>query len=206
MAGSVGSAQPAYISRWNLPMTKPLPSPAELRKLLRYEAATGRLFWRQRTVDMFAAGGQDAKRACAIWNKRFAGKEAFIYTNDAGYKIGSIYNRRHRAHRVIWALVTGKWPLAEIDHINCNPSDNRIVNIREATKAQNQRNQGIRKSNSSGYKGVSWHKQTGKWRALIWMNRKRTSLGLHDTPEKAHAAYCNAAAKMHQEFANTGQS
>jgi hypothetical protein len=204
VAGSVGSAQPAYISRGNLPMKNLLPSPAELRKLLQYEAATGRLFWRHRPVNMFADGGYSAERACAAWNGRFAGKEAFMSTNDMGYKVGQIYQCKHRAHRVIWALVTGEWPVAEIDHINGNRSDNRIVNIREATKAQNNRNQGIRKTNTSGYKGVSWHKKTGRWRAVIWMNRKRTSLGLHDTPEKAHAAYCAAAARMHGEFARTG--
>jgi hypothetical protein len=87
-----------------------------------------------------------------------------------------------------------------VDHINGNGLDNRKANLRVATQAENSRNQRIARHNTSGLKGASLHRQTGKWRAQIVVGGKRYSLGLHDTPEIAHAAYAIASAKKHGEF------
>jgi hypothetical protein len=91
-----------------------------------------------------------------------------------------------------------------IDHKNGNPLDNRKENLRLCTNAQNSRNRAKSQSNKSGYKGVSWHKSDKKWQARIGLGGKVAFLGNFDSPEKAHAAYCAAAALVHGEFANYG--
>jgi len=92
----------------------------------------------------------------------------------------------------------------EIDHANGNGLDNRRENLRVATNGQNVCNQGIRRSNTAGFKGVSWYKRAGKWRASIGLAGKKRHLGLYDTAEAAHAAYCRAALELHGTFARTG--
>jgi hypothetical protein len=115
----------------------------------------------------------------------------------------SVCNKLHKAHRLVWLYVYGDWPPLGIDHINGNPSDNRICNLRLATDEQNGRNRGKNKNNITGFKGVSWHKQVGKFAAQIHHKRRKIHLGLFTTAEAAHAAYCEAAAKYHGEFSRT---
>ena len=90
------------------------------------------------------------------------------------------------------------------DHINKNSLDNRRSNLRPATYIQNGMNSGLRKNNTSGFKGVSWDKRKGKWKAAIMHNRKTKFLGYFDTPEEGHAAYCKAAVELVGEFACFG--
>ena len=87
------------------------------------------------------------------------------------------------------------------EHRNGNTLDNRSENLRFATDCQNQQNRGMTRTNRSGFKGVCWEKAKRKWAARIDVNKKRIRLGYHDTPEQAHAAYCEAARKYHGEFA-----
>lgn len=111
-----------------------------------------------------------------------------------------------RLHRVIMERMLGK-PIpsnVEIDHINGNGLDNRRGNLRLASKSQNSKNRPLYANNTSGYKGVSWAKTVKKWRAEIRVNGQGIYLGIFDTPEEAHAAYCEAAKKYHGEFANFG--
>lgn len=117
-----------------------------------------------------------------------------------GVKIGRRY---YLAHRVAWLLVHGDWPKGHLDHINGDRADNRMANLREATHAENLHNRGRNKNNTSGYKGVSLHRSTGKWDARIMVNRKQVYLGIYETQEDAHAAYTSAAAKLHGTFART---
>lgn len=111
--------------------------------------------------------------------------------------------RTIRMHRVILERQLGRTLLnAEIvDHIDGDSLNNRRANLRIATYAQNNCNRKINKNNASGFKGVSWHRNTGKWRAVIKIGGNQISLGLYSTPEDAHAAYCKAAVKYHGEFA-----
>ena len=88
----------------------------------------------------------------------------------------------------------------EVDHINGNGLDNRRLNLRLATRSQNMRNKGLSVSNTSGFKGVSWHKSESKWQARITLHRKTRYLGLYPTPEAAHAAYCEASTILHGTF------
>jgi hypothetical protein len=100
-------------------------------------------------------------------------------------------------HRVIM----GDPDCKMIDHINVNPLDNRRENLRIATNQQNQYNTNKYKSNTSGFKGVSFKKQNQKFRAQIQINDKRKHLGYFATAAAAHECYKKAAVKYHGEFA-----
>jgi hypothetical protein len=124
-----------------------------------------------------------------------------------GYRIVTINDRPHKAHRVIWVWMTGAWPECEIDHINLDKDDNRWSNLREATPSQNQINKLPARQNRTGFKEVTFIKaQPGKysrdrWRAQISEKGRRFFLGHFDTPEEAHAAYATAAKRRFGEFA-----
>jgi len=91
----------------------------------------------------------------------------------------------------------------DVDHINGDGLDNRRSNLRVATRSENLRNKGPQRSNTSGFKGVSWAKRARKWESQIRVDGKRRHLGYHPTPEAAHAAYCRAARELHGDFART---
>jgi len=186
-------------------MTKDLPPPELLRKLLRYEPETGKLFWRERTPEMFTATEKrSAEHKCSNWNSRWSEKEALTADNGSGYLCGNIFGRLYRAHRVIWAMQTGACPVHHIDHVDGNPSNNRMENLREATHGENSYNRGRQNNNTSGYKGVSWSATNKKWRAQIVKNGKRRHLGYFLCQEKAHQAYCVASKELHGVYSNTG--
>jgi hypothetical protein len=92
-------------------------------------------------------------------------------------------------------------PGNRVDHRSVNSLDNRRTNLREATHGQNMCNSGKRQNNTSGYKGVTWSKKHRKWVAQIGKDRTHHYLGLFDDPEVAHQAYCEAAKRLHGEFA-----
>lgn len=116
-----------------------------------------------------------------------------------GYRTIAVDREVNLAHRLAWLLVYGEWPDGDLDHINGERDDNRIVNLRLATRAQNNMNARRPCSNTSGYKGASFCR--GKWDARIGIDGKDVYLGSFDTPEEAHAAYANAASKVFGEFA-----
>lgn len=100
-------------------------------------------------------------------------------------------------HRVITECDSFKM----VDHINGNGLDNRKDNLRTCTNAENSKNQLVRKNNTSGYKGVHWHKHRGKYNARIYVDGTRKSLGYFDSKELAAKAYNNAAIKHYGGFA-----
>jgi len=108
-------------------------------------------------------------------------------------------------HRIILERVLGRTLTRkeQVDHINGDTLDNRRENLRLATHAQNQQNRKVRSDSKSGYKGVWYRSDTGKWCAEIKANRKRYCLGSFGTPEDAYKAYCDAAKELHGEFART---
>ncbi len=124
------------------------------------------------------------------------------YVMKSGYRLLSVKKKRLYAHRVIWCMMTGIWPSVEIDHINQNKSDNRWSNLRLATRQQNARHQNITAKNTSGFKGVSFHKRTNTWRADIFVDGRQVSLGHFNKPEVAADAYRAAALQNFGAFAS----
>ena len=172
---------------------KLLPSSDYVRQLLDYDPESGLFVWRPRPRDMFSG-----LRAYAAWTSKYAGKYAGCTQQD-GYRIINIRSSLYLAHRLAWLLVYGEPVPVELDHIDRNGLNNRITNLREATRAQNIANSGARKNNKTGIRGV--HRWQGKYRARIEINRKSVSLGMFDTAEEAGMAYRKAAAIAHGEFA-----
>jgi HNH endonuclease/AP2 domain len=153
-----------------------------LREILDYHPESGIFYWR--------IARRNGTRAGNIAGAKKAG----------GYIKISIDGRQHLAHRLAWLYVHGRWPAALIDHINGNPADNRIANLREASRSQNQANSGLRLGNRSGLKGIS-RKPYGTWSAQIFYQGTKHYLGTFATPEEAHAAYREAARRLFGEFA-----
>jgi hypothetical protein len=177
-------------------MSEALPTAETLRKLLRYEPENGRLFWKARSPEMFLR-----LQDCKGWNVKFAGQEAFTTLNDSGYCRGNVLGQDLRAHRVIWAMMTGTWPQGQLDHINGVRADNRWANLREATCSQNLRNRASRPGASSRYLGVSKRQGERKWRANIVICGRQTHLGFFVEEEEAARAYDASARKVHGDFA-----
>ena len=121
-----------------------------------------------------------------------------------GYLSITINKKRYMAHRLAWLYVYGEHPAMDIDHENGIKTDNRIVNLRLANRKENVRNQKIKASNTSGFKGVYYKKDKGKWCARIRTDKGRIHLGHFMTAESAYAAYIAACDKYHGEFSNHG--
>jgi hypothetical protein len=105
-------------------------------------------------------------------------------------------------HRAIVGLAFGD--VRKVDHIDGNKLNNARANLRVCSNAENSRNCKTPRSNTSGFKGVTWDKEKGKWLAQIKFQNKNNYLGRFDSPEEAYAAYCEAARRLHGNFANFG--
>lgn len=133
------------------------------------------------------------------------GGSAAVFHRAGGTKNGgeylsiSISGKRYYAHRLAFYCMTGQWPKKHVDHINGDKMDNRWCNLREANMAQNKANEGLRSTNTSGWKGVSWNKGAQKWRSYIGATGEH--LGLFDCPVAAHLAYVVEADKRYGKFA-----
>lgn len=121
--------------------------------------------------------------------------------NSAGYPRVFIDGRSYLMHRLAFLYMTGRWPAEELDHRDGDPSNYRWANLREATRAQNCQNMRRSKKNKSGLKGASFNRQHGTWVGSIAADGTQIMLGRFDTAEAAHAAYCEAARRLHGEFA-----
>lgn len=119
-----------------------------------------------------------------------------------GYIYLSVDGKRVLAHRAAWFMVHGEIPEFDIDHIDGDRTNNRIANLRKATRAENMQNERKARANnlSSGLLGVSFSKAAGRWMAGIRIAGRRKYLGLFDTPELAHQAYLNAKRANHPFF------
>ena len=117
--------------------------------------------------------------------------------HPAGYLHIQINGAKFLSHRLAWLYMIGAFPPDQIDHINRNKKDNRFVNLRAATHSENMHNQPKPKNNTSGFKGVAYHKQHKKWHASIRINNVLKHLGDFFTPEEAGAAYLAAQRIYH---------
>lgn len=139
---------------------------AFLRSVLEYR--DGRLFWTAR-ID---------RRG-----RTSPGKQAGSFHKSTGYMTVSVGRRNWGIHRVVWLLHHDSLP-DQIDHINGDPTDNRIENLRIASVGDNARNRRGRR-NSSGHIGVCWNKAISKWQAQIKFKGRSLYLGLFERLEDA---------------------
>ena len=128
-------------------------------------------------------------------DKVVVGSEAGCVTKKGRCFIG-LDGKNYRTHRLIYLFHHGYLP-DTIDHIDGDPSNNRIENLREATIRENGCNRTKQQNNTSGYKGVYLHKATKKWVAYCSGN----SLGYYDTPEDADIVVKEFRKKLHGQFA-----
>jgi hypothetical protein len=157
------------------------------------------LRWKVRPKEHFTT-----VRGFKIFNTRDAGQCAGFFNK---YRCGQIRlsvkinQRSYPAHRVIYALATGRDPFPlEVDHKDRNPQNNHPENLRVATRSENASNKNIQLNNTSGRRGVTWCKRTSKWMAQIGKDKKTLFLGRFDSIEEAAAARLSAEKKIHGRF------
>jgi len=135
------------------------------------------------------------------WHKWCARKDRNTFYAQASVRRADGTLTKVQMHRLLLGMTD---PKIQCDHLDGDGLNNRRANLRTCTHTQNMWNTRIRADNTSGRKGVSWHKQHGIWRAQIQVSGRPKHLGYFPTPEAAYAAYCAAAAELHGEFANFG--
>lgn len=169
----------------NLSARKPLTQEA-LKAILHYDPETGAFTW---LVD------QGRAKRGSITGVRPASRD------DGRPAIIKIHGKLYRAHRLAFLYMTGRWPAELVDHIDCDPSNNRWDNLREANKSQNAANSRQRTGVKSKRKGAFFHKRTRKWRSQIGINGKQIFIGTFNSEESAWAAYCTKARELFGKFA-----
>lgn len=114
-----------------------------------------------------------------------------------GYRRIKIDGKNYSAHRLAWLYVHGVWPAKCVDHINRQPADNRIENLRCVDWRENAQNLSLAKNNSSGFRGVYFETKTKRWKVQLRANRKNYFLGRYENLADAANAYAQAATKYH---------
>lgn len=142
-----------------------------LREVLRYHPETGQFTWLKRTSNRVRVGDR-------------AGR-----VDANGYRGIRIDGELFYAHRLAVFYVTGGWPESQVDHDNRHRDDNRWANLVCATQSENMQNQGLASTNTSGYRGVCFHRAAGKWSAERCVDGVKNYLGLFPTAEAARDAW-----------------
>lgn len=158
--------------------SKPAPTVELLRELFNYDPETGKLTWRisrtHKTYPGMAAGNKEKSGRTRV---RVGYRQVFV-------------------HRIAWALYHGVWPEQIIDHINGDPSDNRICNLRDVSRQVNQQNfRKPNKNNKTGFLGVS--AVQGHFYAKVHTSGVNYFIGSFKTPEQASEAYLEAKRQLH---------
>jgi hypothetical protein len=130
-----------------------------------------------------------------------------FFVGKSGHLHISVKRKTLYVHRIMWTIYHGDIPdKTEIDHINGDPSDNRIENLRLATRCENNQNTKRRLDNTSGTKGVFWDGHSKSWRVSIWANKKKHDFGRFLNLSDASLAANIARRKIHGVFANIGNN
>ena len=160
---------------------------ARLKEVLLYDPWTGKFVW--------------LKKPANRSNRMKVGEEAgHLSEKSQGYRLIGIDGRVYKASRLAWFYMTEKWPKI-IDHVNADRADNKWINLREATQAQNLQNRGAQKNNTSGYKGVSSYNRGREWCARVWVNGQLFRKNGFSTPAEAAVWYAQMASELHGTFA-----
>lgn len=153
---------------------------ARLLEVLHYDPATGVFTWREPVSRKTRVGG--------VAGGLTADKTTI-----------TLFKKKYAAHRLAWFYFYQKWPDTQIDHIDADPHNNQINNLRLANKSTNGMNRGPQRNNTTGFKGVCRHGRGG-FTAQITKDGKSKYLGYFKTPEEAHAAYAAASELYHGTF------
>lgn len=150
-----------------------------------YNPDTGEITWKEWvSPDWYKHAG-----CYATFMKERAGKPVDFYKHPLGHLHVTIGGKQGiYAHQIVWVLTYGELPKHEIDHIDGDPQNNAVENLRDVPRNINHRNQKLRSSNSSGVTGVSLHKETGKWVTSVTVNGKYKHLGIFRNIEDAVSA------------------
>jgi len=146
-----------------------------VREALTYNKLTGILIWNTRPRSHF-----DSDRTRNILNGKLAGTEAGTIVNHKGknYKSLGLNGKSYQVHRIIYLLMTGSFPKADIDHIDGNGLNNLWANLREVSHQENQKNMKLPAHNTSGTIGVYWNKRSKRWLACIGVAGKQKYIGM----------------------------
>lgn len=145
----------------------------DVRQCFHYDSEDGRLYWKWHPKQNMRT--------------KFLGREFGAKNNKSGYIDGHFLGTHINEHRLIFLYHYGYLP-KEIDHIDRDGFNNKIENLRDVTRSQNNLNHNVRKTNKTGIKGVYWHKQTRKWSGSLTINKKKIYLGLFKTLDEAKEA------------------
>lgn len=178
-------------------MPKELPPQKYLQECFDYSLSTGHLAWKTRPIEHF----KDV-RSFNIWNTRFAGTVVGARHQRGHLQVG-LDKKLYKQHRIIWKLIYGEAP-EQVDHIDNDPSNNAINNLRSATNLENNQNKTLTKLNTSGLKGAFYNKIISKYYTQLRVGGQRICKGYYDTAAEAHSEYCELAKMYHGEFANNG--
>lgn len=172
-----------------------MPIPIDIaRELLNYDEETGIFTWKHRAPEWFKT-----KRAYSIWNSKFPGKRAGSLSVDLknGYqhRVIRLLGFRDYEHRLAWLWMSDSPLPPQIDHRNRDATDNRWCNLRASDNRANGKNRSMHVNNSSGATGVTWDKESKKWRSKCRLNWKWHHLGRFADIEDAK----NAVSKFREE-------
>lgn len=134
--------------------------------------------------------------------KASGGGRASQYRMKHGHVVVCLSYGRYSGHRLAWLIHYGEWPSGDVDHINGDPTDNRIQNLRSVSHAVNLQNQRApHRNNRGGFLGAyfdSTRARPKKWKAQLSVSGRTKSIGWFLTGEEAHAAYVEAKRKLHE--------
>ena len=178
--------------------------PTVLRMMLSYKPDSGEFSWKPRPPWMFTASatGRGRKTPEALsrtWNARYAGLPAFTRLVN-GYTNAIVCDTNIRAHRAAWAISHGYWPKTDIDHINRDRGDNRIANLRLATRSQNCHNRTVK---DEAWRGAYFDKRRGTWFTMVTLHGKSKYHGPYASKAEASAAYRLQSSLVYGEFTPT---
>jgi hypothetical protein len=162
----------------------------QLQKLIDYCPETGVTRWKERG-DWVVSDGLQSEGARVKFNKKYAGSPCLTTIDKDGYLSGHVLGGFFRAHRVAYAIHYGRWPINTIDHKNRDRADNRIENIVDATRSEQQANRNKQTNNTSGFPGIHYERATGKWVARVTVDGRRVFVGKFGSRMDALAAKRN---------------
>jgi hypothetical protein len=162
-------------------------TPETVRQLISYTPETGDMRWKERGPEFFKDGEKSAMHQSKVWNSRYAGRP--VHCAAKGNRpTFSLLGSKHPASHVAWLHHHGTPPEFVIDHIDGNPRNNRIENLRDVLSAVNSMNCKMPLTNTSGMSGVHLDKGTGNWFARLEWKGRVISLGSFKTIAEAKAA------------------